>query len=56
MTGRGRGKKEPLLPSLSPFNLFFASALTFAQLDWKRFLRRLQLYINGEEKYSKEMN
>ena len=29
--GRGRGKKEPLLPSLSSFNLFFASALTFAQ-------------------------
>ena len=29
--GRGRGMKEPLLPSPSPFNLFFASALTFAQ-------------------------
>ena len=29
--GRGRGKKEPLLPSPSPFNLFFASALPFAQ-------------------------
>ena len=42
MTGTGRGKKETFLPSPSPFHLFFAPALTFAQwLDRKRLLRRL---------------